>query len=103
TVALLVRRWRRESSPERQAGAPVLWAGSAMFAALAISVGNDIFDHLLDQGQRGRGRSCSRRSRLPCWPYSCSGGLRAAPSPDSWSSSATAPPPSTCAKPSAAH
>ena len=29
---------------------PVLWAGSAMFAALAFSVGNDIFDHPLGQG-----------------------------------------------------
>ncbi len=50
TVALLVRRWRRASPPERRAGAPVLWAGSAMFAALAISVGNDIFDHPLGPG-----------------------------------------------------
>jgi signal transduction histidine kinase len=47
TVALLVRRWLRASPPERQAGAPVLWAGSAMFAALTISVGNDIFGHPL--------------------------------------------------------
>jgi signal transduction histidine kinase len=47
TVALLVRRWRRASPPERQAVAPVLWAGSAMFAALAISVGNDIVGHPL--------------------------------------------------------
>src|SRR5256885_1660696 len=36
TVALLVRRWLRASAPERRVGAPVLWAGSAMFAALAI-------------------------------------------------------------------
>ena len=50
TVALLVRRWRRASAPERRAGAPVLWAGSAMFAALAFSVVNDIFDHPLGQG-----------------------------------------------------
>ena len=50
TVALLVRRWRRATAPERRAGAPVLWAGSAMFAALAFSVGNDIFDHPLGQG-----------------------------------------------------
>jgi signal transduction histidine kinase len=50
TVALLVRRWLRASAPERRAGAPVLWAGSAMFAALAISVGNDIFDHPLGEG-----------------------------------------------------
>src|SRR5215210_8678808 len=36
TLALLVRRWLRASAPERRAGAPVLWAGSAMFAALAF-------------------------------------------------------------------
>jgi signal transduction histidine kinase len=50
TVALLVRRWRRASPPERHAGAPVLWAGSAMFAALAFSVANDIFGHPLGPG-----------------------------------------------------
>jgi len=50
TVALLVRRWRRASAPERRAGAPVLWAGSAMFAALAFSVANDIFGHPLGEG-----------------------------------------------------
>jgi signal transduction histidine kinase len=50
TVALLVRRWRGASAPERRAGAPVLWAGSAIFAALAFSVANDIFDHPLGQG-----------------------------------------------------
>ena len=50
TVALLVRRWRRASPPERHAGAPVLWAGSAMFAALAFSVANDIFSHPLGPG-----------------------------------------------------
>jgi signal transduction histidine kinase len=50
TVALLVRRWIRASAPERRAGAPVLWAGSAMFAALAFSVANDIFDHPLGEG-----------------------------------------------------
>jgi signal transduction histidine kinase len=50
TVALLVRRWRGASAPERRAGAPVLWAGSAMFAALAFSVTNDIFGHPLGQG-----------------------------------------------------
>ena len=50
TVALLVHRWRRASAPERRAGAPVLWAGSAMFAALAFSVANDIFDHPLGEG-----------------------------------------------------
>jgi signal transduction histidine kinase len=50
TVALLVRRWRRASAPERRAGAPVLWAGSAMFAALAFSVANDILGHPLGEG-----------------------------------------------------
>jgi signal transduction histidine kinase len=50
TVALLVRRWLRASAPERRAGAPVLWAGSAMFAALAFSVANDIFDQPLGEG-----------------------------------------------------
>jgi signal transduction histidine kinase len=50
TVALLVRRWRHASAPERRAGAPVLWAGSAMFAALAFSVANDIFGHPLGPG-----------------------------------------------------
>jgi signal transduction histidine kinase len=50
TVVLLVRRWRRASAPERRAGAPVLWAGTAMFAALAFSVANDIFAHPLGQG-----------------------------------------------------
>jgi signal transduction histidine kinase len=50
TVVVLVRRWRRASPPERHAGAPVLWAGSAMFAALAFSVANDIFDHPLGPG-----------------------------------------------------
>ncbi|HSC48814.1 MAG TPA: histidine kinase [Gaiellaceae bacterium] len=50
TVALLVRRWRHASAPERRSGAPVLWAGSAMFAALAFSVANDILDHPLGEG-----------------------------------------------------
>jgi signal transduction histidine kinase len=50
TVALLVRRWLRASAPERRAGAPVLWAGSTMFAALAFSVANDILDHPLGEG-----------------------------------------------------
>jgi signal transduction histidine kinase len=50
TVTLLVRRWVRASAPERRAGAPVLWAGSAMFGALAFSVANDIFGHPLGSG-----------------------------------------------------
>jgi signal transduction histidine kinase len=48
--ALLLRRWQRSSLPERHAGAPVLWAGSAMFAALAFSVANDSLDHPLGPG-----------------------------------------------------
>ena len=32
----------------------------------------------LGRGRRGRGRSCSRRSRSPSWPRCCSGGSRAA-------------------------
>src|SRR5256885_1981321 len=47
TAALLVRRWRRASAPERRVGAPVLWAGGAVFAGLAFSVGNDLFDQRL--------------------------------------------------------
>jgi len=50
TVALLVHRWRRASPAERRAGAPVLWAGAAMFAALAFSVANDILGQPLGQG-----------------------------------------------------
>jgi signal transduction histidine kinase len=50
TVAVLVYRWRRASAPERRMGAPVLWAGSAMFAALAFSVANDTLGHPLGPG-----------------------------------------------------
>jgi signal transduction histidine kinase len=49
TIAVLIRRWRRASAPSRRAGAPVLWTGSAMFAALVFSVTNDIFDEPLGQ------------------------------------------------------
>jgi signal transduction histidine kinase len=42
TVALLAHRWRHASAPQRRAVAPVLWTSGAMFAALAISIGNDI-------------------------------------------------------------
>ena len=42
TVVLLVRRVRRASVPQRRAVAPVLWTGGAMFAALALSVANDV-------------------------------------------------------------
>jgi signal transduction histidine kinase len=44
TVALLAWRWRRASAPQRRSVAPVLWTGSAMFVALAISIVNDILD-----------------------------------------------------------
>jgi signal transduction histidine kinase len=47
TVALLVRRWRSASAPARRAAAPVLWAGAATFAAIAISVANDAVDQPL--------------------------------------------------------
>lgn len=50
TVALLVHRWRQSSPAERRAGAPVLWAGAAIFASLAFSVGNDILGHPLGEG-----------------------------------------------------
>jgi signal transduction histidine kinase len=43
TLALLVHRWRRASPALRQSVAPVLLTGSATFAALAISVVNDVF------------------------------------------------------------
>ena len=42
TAALLVDRWRRASVPQRRAVSPLLWTGGAMFAALALSIGNDI-------------------------------------------------------------
>ena len=41
TLALLVRRWRAASAPQRRDVAPVLWTGSAALAALALSVFND--------------------------------------------------------------
>jgi signal transduction histidine kinase len=50
TVALLVRRWRAASGPERRLGAPVQWAGGAMFAALAFSVANDVLGQPLGEG-----------------------------------------------------
>jgi signal transduction histidine kinase len=57
TAALLVNRWRRASAPQRRVAAPVLWAGGAMFAALALSIGNDIVGEPL--------------SPLPTWTRSC--------------------------------
>jgi signal transduction histidine kinase len=57
TAGLLVNRWRRASAPQRRAAAPVLWTGGAMFAALALSIGNDIVGEPL--------------SPLPSWTRSC--------------------------------
>ncbi len=48
-IALLAVRWRRASGPERRSVAPVLWAGAATFAALAVSVGNDVLRGPLGQ------------------------------------------------------
>ena len=42
TLGLLVVRWSRASPAQRRAVAPILWTGSAMFAALSISIVNDI-------------------------------------------------------------
>jgi signal transduction histidine kinase len=47
TLVLLVIRWGRASVAHRRAVAPVLWAGAAMFGALAISIVNDILDEPL--------------------------------------------------------
>jgi signal transduction histidine kinase len=49
TAGLLVRRWRRASAPQRRSVAPVLWAGSAIMAVLALSAGNDAFDEPLGE------------------------------------------------------
>jgi signal transduction histidine kinase len=40
-VWLLVRRWRSATAPQRRSVAPVLWAGSATIAVLAVSIAND--------------------------------------------------------------
>ena len=42
TLGLLVIRWGRASPAQRRAVAPVLWTGSAMFAALGLSIVNAI-------------------------------------------------------------
>jgi signal transduction histidine kinase len=42
TAALLARRWIGASAAQRRAAEPVLWTGSAMFAALAFSIANDV-------------------------------------------------------------
>ena len=44
SAVVLVVRWRRASVAERRAAAPVFWSGSAILAALALSVTNDILD-----------------------------------------------------------
>jgi signal transduction histidine kinase len=44
TVVLVIRRWLGSSAPARRAAAPVLLAGAATFAAIAISVTNDAVD-----------------------------------------------------------
>ncbi len=41
-LALLVGRWRAASAPQRRNVAPVVWAGGFTFAALAVSVANDV-------------------------------------------------------------
>jgi signal transduction histidine kinase len=57
TAALLYGRVRRASAPRRRVAAPVVWTGGAMFLALALSVGNDIFDEPLGS--------------FPSWTRSC--------------------------------
>jgi signal transduction histidine kinase len=42
TLAVLARRWRQASRPQRRAVTPVLAAGCATFATLSLSVSNDI-------------------------------------------------------------
>jgi signal transduction histidine kinase len=52
TVLLLIRRWRAASAPQRRAVAPVLWAGSATLAVLAVSIANDIVGQPLGQAAK---------------------------------------------------
>jgi hypothetical protein len=52
TVALLVRRWRSANEPQRRSIAPVLWAGSATIAVLAVSIGNDAVGEPLRQAAK---------------------------------------------------
>jgi signal transduction histidine kinase len=52
TVALLLRRWRAASAPERRSVAPVLWAGSGTILVLAVSIANDAAGEPL--GQAGK-------------------------------------------------
>jgi signal transduction histidine kinase len=57
TVGLFVHRFSRASAPRRREVAPVLWTGGAMFAALAVSIANDIAGEPLGQ--------------LPDWMRAC--------------------------------
>ncbi len=50
SAVVLVLRWRRASVAERRAAAPVFWSGSAILAALALSVTNDILNKPLGIG-----------------------------------------------------
>jgi signal transduction histidine kinase len=52
TVGLLVRRWRAASEPQRRGVAPVLWAGSATIAVLAVSIANDAVGEPLGQAAK---------------------------------------------------
>jgi signal transduction histidine kinase len=52
TVALLIRRWRRASAPERRSVAPVLWAGSGTVAVIAVSIANDVIGEPLGQAAK---------------------------------------------------
>jgi signal transduction histidine kinase len=52
TVAVLLRRWRAASAPERRSVAPVLWAGSGTILVLAVSIANDAAGEPL--GQAGK-------------------------------------------------
>ena len=52
TVALLVRRWRAASRPQRRSVAPVLWAGSATIVVLAVSIVNDVVGEPLGQAAK---------------------------------------------------
>ena len=51
-LALLIRRWRGASPPQRRNVAPVLWAGGVMFAALVVSVANDVGGEPLGQAPK---------------------------------------------------
>ena len=52
-IAVLIRRWRRASRPERRVVAPVLVAGGVAFAALTASIVADVFS-LRNAGLYGR-------------------------------------------------